>query len=49
MKKNIILLIFLTVILGCSSKIKSITEFSNKDGILSKIELQSLIGKEINF
>lgn len=36
MKKNIILLIFLTVILGCSSKIKSITEFSNKDGILSK-------------
>ncbi|TDE06014.1 hypothetical protein [Flavobacterium sandaracinum] len=36
MRKNIILLIFLSVLLGCSSKIKSITEFSNQDGILSK-------------
>jgi len=36
MKKNIILLIFISVLLGCSSKIKSITEFSNQDGILSK-------------
>ena len=36
MKKNIILLIFISVLLGCSSKIKSITEFSNQDGIISK-------------
>lgn len=36
MKKNIILLISISVLLGCSSKIKSITEFSNQDGILSK-------------
>lgn len=36
MKKIIILLIFLTVLLGCSSKIKSITEFSNQDDIISK-------------
>lgn len=36
MKKNIILLIFISVVLGCSPKIKSITEFSNQDAILSK-------------
>lgn len=36
MKKYIILLIFISVLLGCSSKIKSISEFSNQDGILSK-------------
>lgn len=36
MKKNIIFLIFMSFLLGCSSKIKSITEFSNQDGILSK-------------
>lgn len=36
MKKNIILLIFISVLLGCSSKIKSITEFSKQDGLLRK-------------
>ena len=36
MKKKFFLLIFLTFLLGCSSKIKSITEFSNQDGIISK-------------
>ena len=36
MKKIFFLLIFLTFLLGCSSKIKSITEFSNQDGIISK-------------
>jgi len=36
MKKNIILLILISVVLGCSTQIKSITEFTNQDNILSK-------------
>lgn len=36
MKKNIILLILISVVLGCSTQIKSITEFSSQDAILNK-------------
>jgi len=36
MKKKLIVLIYISFILGCSHKIKSITEFSKQNSILSK-------------